>query len=431
MIQIMRNINLIIFLLSYQLLFPIIIALTCNNTIHSLNSIEKQKLISDKIKVGYFIMPSQTYEVQFQYLNTNTDLLNIFEFIPIRIDKYLHRLDELVCYCEQVADVVINNLYPLDTYNIFKNRDNRDIINIMLPKTNVSLLADWDDKKKFKMWMIRHGFEDYVPKLINPNNLTFPLIMKGTVSFGTRHVFLVHDEEEYNKQIKILIHDGQDMLLEEALTGMGRMEGDVFGSAFEGEIVSMRCQINPFYENPHDISSSKAHNDLYLRNGNRYPKYLWASCGLELVNKVKEIFRIAKFTGAFGISFKMNNEKHIKFFDMNPRINGDHYEHGDFFIMNYIPLIFRMRTYYAILLRGKSHYLTSTCNRDHGWCSNDKLLKINEVEKRVVELGKDGIHDFIPAIIKSVQQTYDEKVKQIQEYTDSRNITLIELKNNN
>lgn len=349
--------------------------------------------VVNKIRLGFISMRDCGGDDVFHSLSSTKELSEIFTFVCINGAK--ENIHDLICKFENDVDIVINNLYPYDAYDIFKNRNNLDILNIMIPKNNISLLTEWDDKKLFKLWMIKHGFKDYVPYMIDPNNLTFPLIMKGTVSSGTSHVFIIHNLEQYNAKKLHLINEKKDMLLEEALTGMGMMEGDVFGAVFEGDMVSMKCQINPFFGNGHSYTKSPT-SEIYLRNGNQYPKYEWASCGSKLVSIVSEIMSIAKFTGAFGISFKMNTEKHIKFFDMNARINGDHVQHSDFFIMHYVPLAFKMRKYYETVPRIRDAHprhplLSSSCN-SKGWYYRQDLLAIVQREYDILKNGFDKEH---------------------------------------
>lgn len=117
--------------------------------------------------------------------------------------------------------------------------------------------------------MIANGFGDYIPKFIDFNNLTYPLVLKGTVSLGSSHVYIVDIKEQLDERVNILINEKKDILMEEALTEMGLMEGDVLASAFRGEIVSMDYQITTFYND--DLDATKL-GKVYVRKPWRFPK---------------------------------------------------------------------------------------------------------------------------------------------------------------
>lgn len=76
-----------------------------------------------------------------------------------------------------------------------------------------------------------------------------------------------------------------------------------------------------------------------------------ASCGEELMNLLKQMLEVAKFTGVFGITFKMDKDMNINFFDINARLDGNLYTYPDFFLRFVVPLAFRMRKHYESIPR--------------------------------------------------------------------------------
>lgn len=349
--------------------------------------------ISDHIRVGYLSIASCESDTVFKSISKNKNLTNIFIFTCINAKHT--PIHDAICRFENEVDIVINNLLPQDTYNLFKDRENSDILNIMIPKTNLELLTEWDDKKLFKQWMINHGYENYVPHSIDPNHPIFPFIMKARVSRGASHVYIIHNQEQLNEKVKLLKGVEKDILMEEALTGMGMLEGDIFGATFEGELVSMKCKIATFYSNPHLYTKSTS-SDVYLKRGGTYPSFEWASCGMDVVNMMKRVMYISKYTGVFGVTFKMDKNMQIKFYDMNDRLNGDHIEIPEFFIMHFVSLAFRMRSYYSTVKRITEaipiHPLLSSSMNNQGWYFRQDLIAIANREKEILKKGRDDEH---------------------------------------
>lgn len=362
-----------------------------------------------KIRLGFIMLRTHANSYTY-YLRDNIEKIvtDIIDIVPI---PYSSDFDKLACNCENMADVVLNVFYPEELMTLFTKENLQSFVNYPLPD-NRDIFSHWNDKKRFKAWMITHGFGDYVPKSIDIKNPIFPIVVKGTISNGSRHVFIAtnqHELDEIRKQLENEKHEVHDMLFEEALTGMGNVEGDVLGVAFNGELLSMVCQMKIVSSG--QISRSHLNKDYFILSGGIFPDYEIASCGSDIQRVVSKMMKLTEFSGAFGISFKMDSQKRIKFFDMNPRIDGNLYVHGELLISAFVPLAYKM---HSVFLQDKrfnskteSHPLFSSSFDNRGWFYNQTIIDIVVREKKIADTGIDPLHDDLQTVIDRITKSHN------------------------
>lgn len=214
---------------------------------------------------------------------------------------------------------------------------------------SVDTLRVWNDKPRWKKWMQYIGLGDYIAQPIDPKHPYFPLVFKeaNMKNYGAG-VHVVNN----NMELQVLVNQqksrGESYLLEEALTGMGLSEGAAFGSAYDGELLMLRCMRMSFDGAKNKPMTKAGNGELYINGGSTgqikgSSSFRMASCGLQLVYSVRKMAQLGKYSGAFCVNFKMDNRKNIKFLEVNARMCAGVSRIENLFISTYLPLAFAVQ----------------------------------------------------------------------------------------
>lgn len=117
----------------------------------------------------------------FHYNNQTLILNDILEFILID-NKYIK------CEHEKQCDIIINVLTPKVIHDIIHNSiDQQQLpLVLVLPKDR-KILHSWDDKRKFKLWMLHYDFHNYIPRTIDLHKpIEYPCILKQATKHGNK-----------------------------------------------------------------------------------------------------------------------------------------------------------------------------------------------------------------------------------------------------
>lgn len=224
--------------------------------------------------------------------------------------------------------------------------------------------------------MRENGFRDYVANSINKSKPTFPLILKATEYTASSGIFLINNQIELNKHLSNFKGKKVDYIYEEALIGMKNIEGQIFASSFQGELLSLRCTLRYIL----GIPNSEAF--IYLFYKTEFQTYN-VSCGSDLSGIILAMTKKSKFTGSFNIDFKANSSMHFKFMDMNPRISGTVAHRIELFTAAYIPLSFAINRYRIII---------NETLQKLSWYNDQSLIDFSLREKEIATSGSDGEH---------------------------------------
>lgn len=290
---------------------------------------------------------------------------------------------------ETNADIVINSLFP-DTLYTYFNEPNLRPSNLAMTTSEYNdideIVITWSNKGSFKSWMRSNGFGDYVPNTIDKSKPTFPLMLKATQYAGSTGIFLIKNQTDLNDQLSIFDGDNVKYILEEAITGMRNIEGEIFASSFNGKLLSMRCTLRQV------MNESNSDAFVFKFGRTNYQEYV-TSCGKDLSTVIQSMLIKSMYTGAFNIDFKANSTLHFKFLDMNPRISGTVAHRIELFKSTYIPLSFAINEY-----RGEQ----DKDLKNLFWYNDPKLIEFTKKEKEIVLSGNDGVHVDIISQIKDL-----------------------------
>lgn len=210
----------------------------------------------------------------------------------------------------------------------------------------LEVLRLWDNKLFFKQWLQRIGLGAFTPHTMQGGNISFPCILKIVgVSAKKDHitsgkaVFLIKGPQQLNDTVQMHvtrfnIHKSpaskRQFFLEEPL--VGQFEGTVYSSAYEGELLSLRCMVRVTY--------AGLGNAQRVLDKTRFTMHA-TPCG-DLVRKhTARMVKITSYSGAFCMNFKMNSSSaHPLYLEMNPRICGTHVRNSRLFMSTFLPLVF-------------------------------------------------------------------------------------------
>lgn len=364
--------------------------------------------ISNKIKIGYIL--DYKRPMAFDQLLHNDTINSIFSFHYLTNNDVITKsVNYMNCYFQNNSDMVINSVYPNDIDQVFKgdSSNTSSLINCAISKPNVNIIKIWGNKLTFKIWMINNGMKQWVPSLMTKDNATFPLFLKATNLDGSNGIKNINNINQLKSELsKIPKSNVNNILLEELLDGMGPLEGDLFGSAYNGELVSLKCRIEDLSSNGH-ASIRSNNNFIKLPPGSRYNPNELCSVSSKLLEVIVNMMRLGNYSGAFCLGFKMDSSKQIKFYDMNPRICGTLFTRHDFFISAYLPLAFKIK---ESLMKSElvhlhpMHPLIGSSYDNKGWYYNKTLIQMNERELHFAKNGIDPSLRDIDDIVSSLNK---------------------------
>lgn len=267
----------------------------------------------------------------------------LLEFHIIKKSKDIPERTDVLAHSEWKA---FKSEFSSDQTDIFSYFDNSEEFMTMI-----------NEKALWKNWMQLIGLGEHIPASLtnaDASAMKFPVIMKisrryGKVAHGGLGVYVVQDAEQLAQMKAQTLAAGHTYLIEESLTGMGLAEMTSFGSAFRGEVLSLRCHQRAF--NPELLVHAR-HNANFSVQGDAPAKpfvkgyklemdedYL-VPCGQDVVNVVRAMFKQSKYTGPFCNDWKLDSNLAPKMMETNARMCGTlHLPQGDGLLLaTFVPL---------------------------------------------------------------------------------------------
>jgi hypothetical protein len=122
--------------------------------------------------------------------------------------------------------------------------------NVIVPQLRVSKTMNdlFENKARWKAWMISIGLGDFIPLSINPNNDTsqvvYPVVLKSSRKQFGEGVQVIRSASDLHHALKLIPdHEHDTLVVEESLLGMGLYEMASFGSSYNGRLLAMRCSL--------------------------------------------------------------------------------------------------------------------------------------------------------------------------------------------
>lgn len=208
----------------------------------------------------------------------------------------------------------------------------------IIPSDQSDIIAMFNNKKAWREWMRDEvGLGSFIGQeypLDGPKE--YPLLFKLSEVHSGNGVFIVRNETELNKLVAQ--HPYGTYFLEEALTGIADAEVTIWGSAYRGKLLSLRCGFKTLqYKSNEDVyvaGSNMQHNKLLLK---------YTICGRTITSQMKAIFQAAMYSGEFGINAKHDRHMRIKYMELNGRICGEFINSANLFLSTYVPLVFAVQ----------------------------------------------------------------------------------------
>jgi hypothetical protein len=212
----------------------------------------------------------------------------------------------------------------------------------------------FDDKAAWKAWMAKVGLGEHVPQVLDanrkPSEHQYPLILKTNAHFG-RGVFVVHSAGDLRRITATLKEKKTSYLLEEPLTGLGLSEISVWGSAFRGKLLSMRC-VKLTYTQSDLLHSAYKNSSVAQRasaaDSNKIPfvqgfqaksaHEQWLPCGKDVVEMTRSMLEAAQYTGPWCTAMKLDAQMRPKILEVNARFCGSQTGNDGLFLAAFVPL---------------------------------------------------------------------------------------------
>jgi hypothetical protein len=270
-------------------------------------------------------------------LNPSTEQVishKLFEFHYISASKYLEDDVDMFAYAQwQVADAIL------------ERSSNVIVPQIRVPKDTDDL---FENKARWKAWMVSIGMVSHIPQSINMSNgtdhIAFPVVMKSSRKQFGEGVRIIHNLVELNDALKVIPIAEQDtVVIEESLLGMGLHEMTSFGSSYEGRLLSLRCSLRSVNASATSAADQNSTSEPFVRSNNvKWVDDHGVACGLDLVRAVRTMMSKTKYTGAFCVDWKMDNQGRMKMLEVNARVCGTQRKvYGDGLVVSaFVPLSF-------------------------------------------------------------------------------------------
>ena len=327
------------------------------------------------------------------FCSTKSVVLNFFSLVNVSIDLTHSRSD--VLRIERSCDLVISVTNGLTFYKTFHSIKNKPLV-LAYPSNKSDVLLTWSDKLRWKQWMIGIGLGHYVAKSIDLSTPSFPFILKATLSEGDDGskgiVFVVQDQQElqsrltYFKENNITRYFG-----EEALTGMGRLHGVVYLSAFKGRLLSVQCYLYKFRDLEDPVGARQRLDRSVFLSGvggsadgpkPRPTVYRVNYDEGDLATTLRKVAKKAQFSGVMCIKFKMNPFGRIVFLGFEPSWCRDLQRIDTVFMEAYLPLAFYTQAYIRRRLRNTdsnsaySERLQRIVDGSHVWFDDKSIQQL-------------------------------------------------------
>jgi hypothetical protein len=227
---------------------------------------------------------------------------------------------------------------------ILQKSHNSIVPQIRVPKDTNDL---FENKARWKAWMVSIGMGDYIPMSINlnvtPSVIRFPIVLKSSRKQFGEGVRIIRSTVELKEALKEIPEEEQDtVVVEESLLGMGLHEMTSFGSSYQGRLLSLRCSLRSVNATNASVSASNTSEPFVRSNSVKWADDHGVACGQDLVRVVGTMLAHSNYTGAFCIDWKMDNQGRMKMLEMNARVCGTQRKvYGDGLVVSaFVPLSF-------------------------------------------------------------------------------------------
>lgn len=276
----------------------------------------------------------------------------------------------------------------------------RDKYHVRIPPTFVPNsevnFRIFNNKAAWLGFMRNVGLGAHVPVVYSGTCDVYPCVLKNSVEHWGKGVHIVLNESHLKSVISHTVHGQESFHLEEGLNGWGPIEGSVYGSVYQGEMLSLRC-----YLKNHTVANSEQHSHSNARQGGLFVRGYqfntpeWTDthvpCGRDVYDVMSQMFAAldSPYIGAFCADFKGNNDLKPKFMEINARACGTHTSNEKLFVATYIPLAFAIRK--DLLAKHMQSYVPD-------WYTDQKFIRVVEAERdnlRMLESNDEilfGIH---------------------------------------
>lgn len=197
-------------------------------------------------------------------------------------------------------------------------------------------------KTSWTSWMMRIGQEDHLPVPLNVSQnsteYSYPVVLKTSGRAG-HGAFTYHTSETLEHAKKQLKAKNQEYVLEEAITSASEIH--MWGSAFQGRLLSMRCLKKSFDAN--ELMKSNyldEANPLVHSTAPRAKSSQWVPCSRNIVDVLRQVMTAARYSGAWCAVMKLDAEERLRFVDMDAHYCEELSNSDGLFLMTMVPLSF-------------------------------------------------------------------------------------------
>ena len=180
----------------------------------------------------------------------------------------------------------------------------------LIPQPQSKTVAMFNNKMLFKIWMQESGMGSHISRSFNSEEeIQYPCMFKMKELHSGEGVVLVQNKSQLDALAAR--HSRDQYLLEEALVGVDGAELTIFGSSFNGKLLSLRCTVKL------NANQKLKYRIIGSTQGSAMNQHL--SCGRALRDVTKQIALMSNYTGPFCIDSKVDSSGTHKILELNPR----------------------------------------------------------------------------------------------------------------
>jgi hypothetical protein len=206
----------------------------------------------------------------------------------------------------------------------------------------------FENKARWKKWMVSIGMSDYIPKAVNISagmeGVGFPVVFKSSRKQFGEGVRILHTADDLDRALRQIPENEQDtIVVEESLLGMGLQEMTSFGSAYRGTLLSLRCSLRRVNDTSQVPDQTRTSGLPFVRsNSVKWAEDHGVACGRDLVSAVSTMLSKTNYTGALCVDWKMDSRGQMKMLELNARVCGTQRKvYGDAYVISaFVPLSF-------------------------------------------------------------------------------------------
>lgn len=179
-----------------------------------------------------------------------------------------------------------------------------------------------EQNKSWKEWMQKVGLGDHIPASFdvakNTTEHPYPLVLKPVTKAG-KGSFLFYDSISLDFATKSLGAEISGYFLEEAIVN-SLSEVRMWGSAYSGKLLSLRCMMNSYDRDEHlQNSVRKDDRTLVPAFQGKAQSSQWIPCSRNVVDVAKQMMTAASYTGTWCSTMKMDADDRLKLVDFDAK----------------------------------------------------------------------------------------------------------------